>query len=324
MDAVGAVVDLLLVAMTLSAAVAAVVSRDVFRGVVFFIVFGALMALIWLRLSAPNVALAEAAVGAGLTGVLMLETLGRIQRASDVEPVRESRPRPVVLAGAALAVAGLSALAALSVLLVERAPQGLAGLVAQQEHPIENPVTAVLLDFRGYDTLLEVGVLLLAVIATMGLYPRDHPSPTATAPLTRGPERGLLLGWFVRLLFPVGVLVSGYLWWQGAAAPGGAFQAGTVLASVLVLMLVTGILGLPSPRRAATRLALAAGLSAFLAAALLGLGLLGVPLAYPPALAKALILAVEAVLTLSIAACLAALVIGVPPTPPRHAADDGS
>lgn len=61
-------------------AVLALASRDLFRAVVMFIVFGLLMALVWVRLEAPDIALAEAAIGAGLTGVLLLDTLGYLRR----------------------------------------------------------------------------------------------------------------------------------------------------------------------------------------------------------------------------------------------------
>lgn len=54
-------------------------SRDLFRGVVIFIVFGMLMALVWLRLGAPDVALAEAAIGTGLTAALMLEAVRQLE-----------------------------------------------------------------------------------------------------------------------------------------------------------------------------------------------------------------------------------------------------
>ena len=56
----------------------ALATRDLFRGVVLFIVFGLVMAVAWARLAAPDVALAEAAVGAGITGALLLDTLGRV------------------------------------------------------------------------------------------------------------------------------------------------------------------------------------------------------------------------------------------------------
>jgi energy-converting hydrogenase B subunit D len=50
-----------------------------FRAVVLFIAFGLLLAVAWVRLSAPDVALAEAAIGAGVTGALLLVTLGRLE-----------------------------------------------------------------------------------------------------------------------------------------------------------------------------------------------------------------------------------------------------
>lgn len=55
----------------------AVSDVDPLRAVVKFIVLGLVMALCWLRLGAPDVALAEAAVGSGLTGALLLIALRR-------------------------------------------------------------------------------------------------------------------------------------------------------------------------------------------------------------------------------------------------------
>ena len=52
---------------------------DLFKAVVLFIVFGLLMALAWVRLQAPDLALAEAAIGAGLTGALLLDAVGHLR-----------------------------------------------------------------------------------------------------------------------------------------------------------------------------------------------------------------------------------------------------
>lgn len=54
--------------------------RSLFAGVVLYIVFGALLAIVWLRLGAVDVALAEAAIGAGMTGVLLLGALADMAR----------------------------------------------------------------------------------------------------------------------------------------------------------------------------------------------------------------------------------------------------
>jgi len=57
--------DILLVTALLTTAIATLSSRDLFRAVVVFIAFGLLMAVAWVRLRAPDIALAETAIGAG-------------------------------------------------------------------------------------------------------------------------------------------------------------------------------------------------------------------------------------------------------------------
>ncbi|MGD8853972.1 MAG: DUF4040 domain-containing protein [Gammaproteobacteria bacterium] len=51
---------------------------DLFKAIVLFIAFGLFMAMVWVRLAAPDVALAEAAIGAGLTGALLMAALARL------------------------------------------------------------------------------------------------------------------------------------------------------------------------------------------------------------------------------------------------------
>ena len=55
-------------------------SEDIFKAVILFISFGMLMAIAWVRMRAPDVAMAEAALGAGLTGPLFLAALRRMNR----------------------------------------------------------------------------------------------------------------------------------------------------------------------------------------------------------------------------------------------------
>lgn len=83
--------DLLLGLTLLVTATLTLASARLFRAVVMFIVFGLMMALAWVRLQAPDIALAEAAIGAGLTGVLLLDTLGflRGRRSSDGNATEE-------------------------------------------------------------------------------------------------------------------------------------------------------------------------------------------------------------------------------------------
>ncbi len=88
-----------------------------------------------------------------------------------------SRPEPaagpVARGVLAAAFAALAAGLGWTVLSLPADGPGLAPVVAGRlaESGVENPVTAVLLNFRGYDTLLEAGVLLLALIGVWSLTP---------------------------------------------------------------------------------------------------------------------------------------------------------
>lgn len=164
---------------------------------------------------------------------------------------------------------------------------------------VEHPVTAVLLNFRGYDTLLEVAVLLLALLGRLAAGPGEGVAPAA---LPAGP----VLQTLARLAVPLMILMAGYLLWAGAHRPGGAFQAGAVLAGAAVLLHLAGLLPAWASPGLLLRLGLAGGLLVFLAvaAALLGQGAL---LRYPADHAGTLILLIEASLTISLGLILAGL-----------------
>ena len=74
-----------------------------------------------------------------------------------------------------------------------------------------------------------------------------------------------------------------------------------------------GVASVPPVEDAALRLALVAGAALFLATGLAGFWVADAFLAYPEGYAKALIIGIEAAMTLSVAATLALLVAG-PPT----------
>lgn len=183
-------------------------------------------------------------------------------------------------------------------------------VAALPDSGVENPVTAVLLNFRGYDTLLEIGVLSLAVMGIWSL---------ARMPRRRAHPPGLVLQFLVQVLAPFTVLLAAYLLWAGAHAPGGAFQAGAVLAAGLVLVVLTGV---PLQRvmpPALLRLLLMLGLLVFLAVGVAMIAVTGRFLEFPPQHAKTLILAIEAAATVSIAAILVTAFCGGRPRPPEPA-----
>jgi len=170
---------------------------------------------------------------------------------------------------------------------------------------VRHPVTAVLLNFRAYDTLLEIAVLLLAVLGGLALRlaAGDSPMPAAAS-------ASPVLAGLVHLLVPLIVLLAGYLLWAGAHRPGGAFQAGAVLAAAGVLLRLAGRWTPLLPPSALARGGLLIGFIVFLTVALSALLTGGVLLEYPRTWASELILLIEAVLSVSIGLMLLSLFSG--------------
>ena len=75
---ISGMIDVLLTLALVGLAWGALASGNLFKAIVLFIAFGLVMALAWVRLDAPDIALAEAAIGAGLTGALLMAAYARL------------------------------------------------------------------------------------------------------------------------------------------------------------------------------------------------------------------------------------------------------
>lgn len=298
--------DVLLCGVMLATAVLALFWRDLLGAIAFFIIFGIFVAIAWLMLDAPDVALAEAAIGAGLTGLLLIGAWEMLSE-RDVAHV-DAAPG---LGARIVAGAGCAGLAGLLGTALVAMPDngGLAGSVTANRDAfgISNPVTAVLLGFRAYDTLLETIVITVALVAVWSLTPaelwRGHPRPGQAV----RPD-GVMTS-YARLLIPAGLVIAVYLVWAGSDRPGGAFQAGTLLAALWTLGVLGGVEDEFRVGGRWIRAAIVAGPAAFVAIALAG-SLAGLTLSYPEGHEKSVIVALEFALTLSIAASLAMLLAG--------------
>jgi len=271
--------------------------RQLYAGVLLFIAFGLVLALAWARLGAADLALAEAAIGAGLTGVLLFAALARQPQAGSEPRLSRRRRLAAVLVLLPLLILLLPQLAPLAE-LQPTVPAQIDDALAQSG--VEHPVTAVLLNFRAWDTLLELALLGARQLGSL--------QPQLSEPWP------LLQAWG-RTLAPLLVLAGGYVLWRGAALPGGAFQAGALLAAGIVLLRLAGALPALLWSFWPLRLLVLIGLLLFIgvaaACAWFGAGWLH----YPAGWAKPLILLIEAAATLSIAASLSLLVIGDEPEP---------
>ncbi len=285
-----------------------------YQSAIYFIALGLVMALAWVRLAAPDVALAEAAIGTGLLGVLLIDSLRVFARDSKTDPDAESEEPPpgeinVYPAGSArpsgrtlpmiLVTASCGLLAILLVEAIIELPDGGGLTAAAQENlersGVDHPVTAVLLNYRGYDTWLEVGVLLLAML---GIFCAGGRVGFAETRQSNPP--GHLLSWLIRALAPLMILAAAYLLWLGKLAPGGAFQSGVILGSAGILLRLAGFQVISRLPPLAVKLGLLLGFGVFLifggAALLTGRAFLE----YPEARAGELILLVETAAAVSI------------------------
>ena len=225
--------------LVFAVAVWTVAVRDSFAAVIGYAIYGLLLALVWVRLAAIDAALTEAAIGGGLTSVLLIRAAVRLR---PTEPAaRAEIPGPLPRIAAAL-LSGIVAIALAAVVLTlpDPAPT-LAPQVAEHiaSTGLGNAVTAVLLAFRATDTLLEAVVLIFALLAVWALTPDDlwggRPGPRYTS------DPHGLLAYLARLLPPLGIIVAIYVFWIGADLPGGKFQAGTLLAAMWLLATMAGL-----------------------------------------------------------------------------------
>jgi multicomponent Na+:H+ antiporter subunit B len=153
--------------------------RNLFGVVILAGIYSFLMASLLIALDAVDVAMTEAAVGAGASTVLLLATL-HLTKQTEAPPVhRDWLPLLVALVVGAALVWGTLSLppfgVADSIVHQHVAPRYLAQSIAETGVP--NVVTAVLADYRGFDTLGETTVIFTAGIGVLlllrGLRRRD-------------------------------------------------------------------------------------------------------------------------------------------------------
>lgn len=146
-------------------------TRNLFAAVILSGIYSLLMATVLVALDAVDVAMTEAAVGAGISTVLFLGAL-HLCRSEEVRPAhRPWLPLALSIATAALLVYGALGLPDFS---DPNAPihQHVAPRYLANEIEVPNVVTAVLASFRGYDTLGETVVVFTAGAGIIALLRR--------------------------------------------------------------------------------------------------------------------------------------------------------
>ena len=194
-----------ILALLFATAIAVAVMRNLWAAVMFTGIYSFLGASWMLILDAPDVAFTEAAVGAGVSTILMLATLSLVPRSSkklgsisnsDFETKTPPRRRVI---SSLVVVVGTGAMLIYGTL--DMPFFGSADAPIQQypnpsfversqtemgEHGLPNVVTAVLASYRGYDTLGETAVIFTAGIAVLLILRKNKESDEAGGPSQSG------------------------------------------------------------------------------------------------------------------------------------------
>ncbi len=191
-------------------------------------------------MDAVDVAFTEAAVGAGISPLLMLATLaivGRYQKTSATLPSPAAAFILVFITGSLLIVGTLDMPAfgaADAPAQLHVAPRYIH--LSGEEIGIPNMVTSVLASYRAYDTLGEVVVIFTAGIGVLSLLGFSNSQNNAYfIDKIIAQDEHKILRIVAKILIPPILLFSLYVQFHGDFGPGGGFQAGVIFAAAIIL-----------------------------------------------------------------------------------------
>lgn len=172
---IDSIVDITLLSLIVICAIAIIRMRSLFAVIMLFGGFSFLTAGLFMTMDAADVAFTEAAVGAGISTVLMLATLALTYAPNDLEKEEKKPthkpwlPLSVVLITGGMLIYGISDIPAFgdpnAPAQTHVAPYYLEKSLSETGVP--NVVTAVLASYRGFDTLGEVTVIFTAGVAVL-------------------------------------------------------------------------------------------------------------------------------------------------------------
>jgi multicomponent K+:H+ antiporter subunit A len=168
--------------------------------------------------------------------VLLLMGLALLPQVSPRESSGARRGRDALLA-----LAGGGGIAWLTWLMLTTDHDSISWFFLEQSVPAgggTNVVNVILVDFRGYDTFGEITVLGIAGVGVLalldGMRARRPEVDPAGRPWSFAREP-LMLRVGARLVLPMALMVTAYIFWRGHGLPGGGFIAGLITGVALVL-----------------------------------------------------------------------------------------
>jgi multicomponent K+:H+ antiporter subunit A/multicomponent Na+:H+ antiporter subunit A len=237
------------------AGVAAAMWKQPIRQVCALSVMGLGVTVFFVVYAAPDLALTQLLVETATLLLVLLVVLRLKRNDADRQPLPPhpfwAKPLRVMLSVAFGLMLGAG------VLIFQHSPtpqfERAGDFYIEQTVPLakgSNAVNTILVDFRGFDTLLEIAVLVIAALGCLGLLYRAHSGRPFYDGLSRGHSdfhpvpRDLILRYVAIWGFIPLNLFAGYLFLRGHQAPGGGFIAGLVTSlSLILLVFVLGVHG---------------------------------------------------------------------------------
>ncbi len=228
----------LIAVMVIAAMTTVIWQRHRLVALIAISVVGLMVSLLFIRFSAPDLALTQLSVEV-VTAVLLMLALYFLPHRSQKQSSHSTLLRDALLSAAVAVVIGSLAFAmmtqqadSVASYFLQNAKTGGGGT---------NVVNVILVDFRGFDTFGEITVL---GIAALGIYklltgiPRVKPNADAEGRRWATDAHPLMLRVISQGLLPLALMVSVYIFFRGHNLPGGGFVAGLITAVALILQYI--------------------------------------------------------------------------------------
>ena len=226
--------------------------KDLFAVVMLSGIYGLLSASFFVAMDAVDVAFTEAAVGAGISTLLMLVVITMTGRHENT-----TRHKPLSALFVVIITGGLLIYGTFDIPSFGSADAPIHNHVAPRyindssaEIGVPNIVTSVLASYRAFDTFGEVVVIFTAgigVLALLSVVRRPEDDEIIASINDSMHEQHLVIRIVSKILIPFILLFALYVQFHGDFGPGGGFQAGVIFAAAIILYAM--LFGLSTARK---------------------------------------------------------------------------
>ncbi len=246
-------------------AISVSLTKRLLTSIIIFMSYSGVMSIIWLMLESPDLAITEAAVGAGVSSILFFVTLKKIHAVENEADVKkpqdilemEKHIEMKVYKKAYKAAAFIICISLIIILLAVVAALPRFGSAENpasnevvdryieaglQETGAVNVVAGMILDYRAFDTFGESCVLFIAATCVMVLLRVDNKPKTLSMPSSANdriyePKNDVIIQKVAKFIVPIIILYGIYIIFNGHLSPGGGFSGGAIIGAGLILYL---------------------------------------------------------------------------------------